>query len=56
MVKKAGKEEILDVPAEGNGYNYQAAEVQRCLRSGLKESDVLPLEEGDDGWRVQGEA
>lgn len=29
----------------GNGYNYQAAEVQRCLRAGLLESPLMPLDE-----------
>ncbi|MGC9358300.1 MAG: Gfo/Idh/MocA family protein, partial [Anaerolineae bacterium] len=29
-----GKEEIIDIPYEGNGYNYEAAEVGRCLRTG----------------------
>ena len=28
----------------GNGYNYEAAEVVKCLRAGKKESDILPLE------------
>lgn len=27
----------------GNGYNYEAEEVVRCLQSGKKESDILPL-------------
>ena len=45
MVKKAGKEEILDVPFEGNGYNYQAVEVMNCLRQGKTESSIMPLAE-----------
>ncbi len=40
-----GEEEHIDLPLEGNGYNYEAAEVGRCLRAGLKESDVMPLDE-----------
>jgi predicted dehydrogenase len=32
-------------PAEGNGYNYEAAEVMRCLRSGEQESKIMPLDE-----------
>lgn len=32
-------------PFEGNGYNYEAAEVMRCLRSGEKESKIMPLDE-----------
>jgi len=41
-----GKEpEHFDIPLEGNGYNYEAAEVMRCLRAGLTESPILPLDE-----------
>jgi hypothetical protein len=32
-------------PFAGNGYNYEAAEVMRCLSSGCLESDVMPLDE-----------
>jgi hypothetical protein len=32
-------------PFIGNGYNYEAAEVGRCLRAGLRESNVMPLDE-----------
>jgi predicted dehydrogenase len=35
----------LDLPFEGNGYNYEAAEVMRCIRAGRLESDVMPLDE-----------
>ena len=37
--------EEIYLPIIGNGYNYEAAEVARCLRSGLLESDVMPLDE-----------
>ena len=30
---------------EGNGYNYQALEVERCLREGRVESEAMPLDE-----------
>jgi predicted dehydrogenase len=33
------------VPFEGNGFNYEAAEVERCLDAGLKESPLMPLDE-----------
>ena len=29
----------------GNGFNYEAMEVGRCLRAGLVESDIAPLDE-----------
>jgi predicted dehydrogenase len=45
-LRRAGKDpERFDIPPEGNGYNYEAAEVMRCLRAGLKESPILPLAE-----------
>jgi predicted dehydrogenase len=45
-LKIAGKEpERFDLPPEGNGYNYEAAEAMRCLRAGLTESPILPLDE-----------
>ena len=37
--------EDLDVPMVGNGYNYEADEIARCLAAGKTESDVLPLSE-----------
>ncbi|HEU4323036.1 MAG TPA: Gfo/Idh/MocA family oxidoreductase [Roseiflexaceae bacterium] len=38
-------DEQFDLPLEGNGYQYEAAEVARCLRAGLTESPVMPLDE-----------
>lgn len=35
----------IHLPIIGNGYNYQAVEVGRCLRAGLLESDIMPLDE-----------
>ena len=35
----------LDLPLEGNGYNYEAREVGDCLRAGRLESDTMPLGE-----------
>ena len=40
-----GKEEVFDLPFGGNGYNYEAEEVGRCLREGRTESDVMSLDE-----------
>ena len=41
-----GKEDqVIDAPFEGNGFNYETAEVMRCLRAGKLESDILPLDE-----------
>ena len=38
-------DELIDMPVVGNGYNYEAAEVGRCLREGRTESEVMPLDE-----------
>jgi predicted dehydrogenase len=38
-------DEVIDVPHEGNGYNYQAMEVATCVRAGKLESTVMPLDE-----------
>ncbi len=41
-----GKEpEHIEIPLEGNGFNYEAAEVMRCLQAGKLESDIMPLDE-----------
>lgn len=38
-------EETFTFPLEGNGYNYEAAEVAQCVRAGRIESDVMSLNE-----------
>ena len=40
-----GEDRVLDLPFEGNGYNYEAVEVMDCMRGGKTESDVMPLDE-----------
>jgi predicted dehydrogenase len=43
---RPGEEErLVEAPVIGNGFNYEAAEVMRCLREGRAESDVMPLDE-----------
>jgi predicted dehydrogenase len=43
---RAGREvERIALPATGLGYVHEAAEVVRCLREGLTESPVMPLDE-----------
>ncbi len=37
--------EVIEEPIIGNALNYEAEEVMRCLRRGLKESPLMPLEE-----------
>jgi predicted dehydrogenase len=41
----SGGRERLEAPYEGEGLRYQAVEVHRCLRAGLTESPVMPLDE-----------
>jgi predicted dehydrogenase len=38
-------DEVIEIPFEGNGLNYEAAEVMRCLRTGKLESGTMPLDE-----------
>ena len=41
-----GKEpENVEFPFEGNGYEYEAMEVMKCIREGKLESDIMPLSE-----------
>jgi dihydrodiol dehydrogenase / D-xylose 1-dehydrogenase (NADP) len=37
--------ELIEEPIVGNALNYEAEEVMRCLREGLKESPFMPLDE-----------
>jgi len=38
-------DEVIEIPLEGNGLNYEAAEVMRCLRTGRLESETMLLDE-----------
>lgn len=40
-----GREKIIEVPMVGNGYNYEAEEVGRCLRAGKLDSEHCPQAE-----------
>lgn len=44
-IKRGGKEETVERPVDGNGYNCEAEEVMRCVRAGKLESEVMPLDE-----------
>jgi len=42
-IKKENKEaEVYEFPLEGNGYNYEALEVQRCIHVNCLESPLFP--------------
>ena len=45
LIAPGNTAEIIDLPFEGNGYNYEAEEVMRCLRAGELESKTMPLDE-----------
>lgn len=38
-------DELTEFPFAGNGYQFEAAEVMRCLRAGKLESNLMPLDE-----------
>jgi predicted dehydrogenase len=40
--RAAAEPEVVEVPFEGRGYHFEAAEVQRCLGEGLRESPLMP--------------
>jgi predicted dehydrogenase len=42
---RAREEREIPLPVAGNGYNYEAVEVMRCLREGRLESPGMPLDE-----------
>ncbi|GAB3679898.1 Gfo/Idh/MocA family protein [Angustibacter aerolatus] len=45
VTPREGEAWTWDEPHEGHGLRHEAAEVVRCLRAGLLESPVLPLDE-----------
>ncbi|MFT5133194.1 MAG: dihydrodiol dehydrogenase / D-xylose 1-dehydrogenase (NADP) [Gammaproteobacteria bacterium] len=40
-----GKDKSFDLPFVSPGYQFEAMEVNRCIKSGLKESELMPLSE-----------
>ena len=44
-IQPGHKDDVTSYPFEGNGYNYEAQEAMRCLRSQALESTMLPLNE-----------
>ena len=45
-IQRPGEEaQDVSLPFDGPGYQFEAAEVQRCLCAGLTESPVCPLDE-----------
>jgi predicted dehydrogenase len=52
LVRSDDSREHVDVPFDGNGYAYEARELMRCVREGLVESPILPLDETLDVMRT----
>mgnify|MGYP001818713663 CR=1 FL=1 len=44
-LRRGEHKEYFSLPLRGNGYNYEAEEVGRCLQQGLLESPIMPLDE-----------
>lgn len=44
-LQAGGKEEVIELPHKGNGYEYEAEEVARCVRAGKIESDTISHDE-----------
>jgi predicted dehydrogenase len=53
---QSGVAEQVDMPIEGNGMIYEAREVNRCLREGLTESPLVPLDSSLEIMRILDEA
>ena len=45
LIPRHGEPTRFEIPHEGHGLRHQADEVARCLREGLLESPLLPLDE-----------
>jgi predicted dehydrogenase len=45
VISKEGERERFEFSTQGRGLHYEAQEVARCLREGLKESPSMPLDE-----------
>lgn len=52
LIRDGRDPETVTAAFEGRGYTHQAEEVARCLRAGLAESPLMPLEESVAVLRV----
>lgn len=44
-ISREGRDETIEMPIAGNGFEYEAQEVMNLLREGKTESPVMPLDE-----------
>jgi predicted dehydrogenase len=49
---QAGSVEQVDLPIDGNGMQFEAMEVNRCLAEGLTESPLIPLDSSLEIMRI----
>lgn len=54
-ISKGGKDEKISIPFMGNGFEYQAIEMQRCIEEGLIESPNMNHADTLDNLRVMDE-
>ena len=45
LTREDGRQELLEFPFAGLGYQFEAIEFMDCLRSGRVESEIMPLDE-----------
>jgi len=45
VIDRSGAIQHIEFPFEGRGLHYEAREVARCVRAGLLESPIMPLDE-----------
>ena len=45
VVSRSGSTTRVELPHRGRGLRHEADEVARCIRAGLSESPVMPLDE-----------
>jgi predicted dehydrogenase len=55
LTKPGHKDKAIKLPLTGNGLNYEAEEVMRCMRAGLLESPHMPLDESLDIMHIMDE-
>ena len=39
------RKQIIEIPYESTGFQFEIMEITNCLRAGVKESTIMPLDE-----------
>jgi predicted dehydrogenase len=45
LLREGKEKQVMNVPFDGNGYQFEAIEFMNCLRAGKLESAIMPLDE-----------